>query len=64
MRKVPETHDVHAKPIYLNPEDVPVCIMKKESDVKPPEECRTRYGVVDDPWEMKYLYEYFNEKFD
>ena len=47
--------------IYIKPEDVPVCLVKKEIGWKPPEDCRTRYGMVDDPWEMKYLYEYFKE---
>lgn len=47
--------------IYIKPEDVPVCLVKKDIGWKPPEDCRTRYGMVDDPWEMKYLYEYFKE---
>ena len=47
--------------IYIKPEDVPVCLVEKNSDWKPPEDCHTRYGMVDDPWEMKYLYEYFKE---
>ena len=47
--------------IYINPEDVPVCLVKKDIGWKPPEDCHTRYGMVDDPWEMKYLYEYFKE---
>ena len=61
--QVKEWRETNEPPvIYLK--DVPVCLVEKHNDWKPPEDCHTRYGVVDDPWEMKYLYEYFNEKFD
>ena len=47
--------------ICIKPEDVPVCLVEKDNGWKPTEDGRKRYGMVDDPWEMKYLYEYFNE---
>ena len=47
--------------IYIKPEDVPVCLLKKEIGWKPPEDCRTRYGLVDDPLEMESLCEYYKE---
>lgn len=46
--------------IYIKPEDVPICVLEKDNGQKLTEDGRKRYGMVDDPWEMKYLYEYFN----
>ncbi len=49
--------------IYIKPEDVPVCLVGKDSGWKPPEaeDCRTRYGLLDNPWDAKFLYEYLKE---
>ena len=46
---------------YMKQEDVPDCLVKKDSTWKTPEKCRTRYGIIDDPLEMKYLYEYYKK---
>ena len=49
--------------IYIKPEDVPVCLVKKDIGWKPPEaeDCHTRYGLIDDPLDAKFLYEYLKE---
>ena len=47
--------------IYIKPEDVPVCLVEKDIGWKPPEYCHTRYGLLDDPLDVKFLYEYLKE---
>ena len=47
--------------IYIKPEDVPVCLVEEDSGWKPPEDCHTRYGLLDDPLDAKFLYEYLKE---
>ena len=47
--------------IYIKLEDVPVCLVEKDSVWKPPEDCHTKYGIVDNPWDMKCLYEYLKK---
>ncbi len=47
--------------IYIKPEDVPVCLVRKEIGWKPPEDCQTRYGLVDDPLDAKKYYDYLKE---
>ena len=42
--------------IYIKPEDVPVCLVEKDSGWKPPEDCHTKYGVVADPWDSLLMY--------
>ena len=49
--------------IYIKPEDVPVCLVKNDIEWKPMEDSRTRYGMIDDPWDSKYMYEYYMELF-
>ena len=44
--------------IYIKSEDVPVCFVEKDIGWKPPEDCRTKYGLLDNPWDAKFLYEY------
>ena len=48
--------------IYIKPEDVPVCLVEKDSGWKPPEDCHTRYGIVDDPLDAKYCYDYLKKE--
>ena len=50
--------------IYIKPEDVPVCLVKKEIGWNPPEDCHTRYGLVDDPLDAKKYYDYLKESAD
>lgn len=47
--------------IYIKPEDVPICLVKKDIGWKPPEDCHTRYGLLDNPLDTKFLYEYLKE---
>lgn len=47
--------------IYIKPEDVPVCLVGKDIGWKPPEDCRTRYGLVDDPLDVEKYYDYLKE---
>ena len=47
--------------IYIKSEDVPVCLVKNDIGWKPPEDCHTRYGLLDDPWDAKFLYEYLQD---
>ena len=47
--------------IYIKPEDVPVCLVKKEIGWKPPEDCHTRYGLIDNPLDAKNYYDYLKE---
>ncbi len=47
--------------IYIKPEDVPVCLVKKDIGWKPPEDCHTRYGLIDDLLDAKFLYDYLKE---
>lgn len=47
--------------IYIKPEDVPVCLLKKDIGWKPSEDCHTRYGLFDNPLDAKFLYEYLKE---
>lgn len=47
--------------IYIKPEDVPVCLVKKDIGWKPPEDCHTKYGLLDDPLDAKFLYEYLKD---
>ena len=55
---------VTSKPrvIYIKPEDVPVCLVGKDSGWKPPEDCHTRYGLIDNPLDAKNYYDYLKEK--
>jgi len=48
--------------IYIKPEDVPVCLVKKEIGWKPPEDCHTRYGLIDDPLDAKNYYDYLKKE--
>ena len=48
--------------IYIKPEDVPVCLVGKDSGWKPPEGCHTRYGLIDDPWNVKNYYDYLKKE--
>ncbi len=48
--------------IYIKPEDVPVCFVKKEIGWKPPEDCHTRYGLIDDPLDAKNYYDYLKKE--
>ncbi len=48
--------------IYIKPEDVPVCLVKKEIGWKPPEDCHTRYGLVDDPLDVEKYYDYLKKE--
>ena len=47
--------------IYIKPEDVPVCLVEKDSGWKPAEECHTKYGLLDNPWDAKNYYDYLKE---
>lgn len=47
--------------IYIKLEDVPVCLVEKDSGWKPSEDCHTRYGLVDDPWDAKNYYDYLKK---
>ena len=47
--------------IYIKSEDVPVCLVKNDIGWKPPEDCHTRYGLLDDPLDAKFLYEYLKD---
>ena len=50
--------------IYINPEDVPVCLVKKDIGWKPPKDCHTKYGLLDDPLDVKKYYDYLKENAD
>lgn len=46
----------------IKPEDVPVCLVEKDSGRKPPEDCHTRYGIIDDPLDAKNCYDYLKKE--
>ena len=48
--------------IYIKEEDVPVCLVEKDSGWKPPEDCHTKYGIIDNPWDVKNYYDYLKKK--
>ena len=48
--------------IYIKPEDVPVCLVEKDIGWKPLEDCHSKYGVVDDPWDVKNYYDYLKKE--
>ena len=48
--------------IYIKPEDVPVCLVEKDSGWKPPENCHTKYGLIEDPRDAKNYYDYLKKE--